>query len=151
FDISNNAQSVVTYTFISSDSDGLSWGIPLMNANEFLEMDPNEERRFAFTAPLPGCDIAESYAAAAKVPRGQYDFVDTVEEGNGLIRSPGQDARTIARVANRAEDVGYVKADTNGLESSNLSKRFLKVYALFLTISAHYQMRLIFQHTSQFI
>nr|GEZ98218.1 hypothetical protein [Tanacetum cinerariifolium] len=40
---SNNAQSAVTYTSISSDSDGPSWGIPLMNASEFSEMDPYEE------------------------------------------------------------------------------------------------------------
>nr|GEU32204.1 hypothetical protein [Tanacetum cinerariifolium] len=40
---SNNAQSAVTYTFISFDSDGPSWGIPLMNADEFLKMDPYEE------------------------------------------------------------------------------------------------------------
>nr|GFC80733.1 hypothetical protein [Tanacetum cinerariifolium] len=40
---SDNALSAVTYTSISSDSDGPSWGIPLMNAGEFLEMDPYEE------------------------------------------------------------------------------------------------------------
>nr|GEU63599.1 putative reverse transcriptase domain-containing protein [Tanacetum cinerariifolium]GEU81628.1 putative reverse transcriptase domain-containing protein [Tanacetum cinerariifolium] len=40
---SDNAQSAVTYTSISSDSDGPSWGIPLMNASEFPEMDPYEE------------------------------------------------------------------------------------------------------------
>nr|GFA83744.1 hypothetical protein [Tanacetum cinerariifolium] len=39
---SDNAQSAVTYTSISSDSDGQSWGIPLMNASEFPEMDPYE-------------------------------------------------------------------------------------------------------------
>nr|GEW67440.1 putative reverse transcriptase domain-containing protein [Tanacetum cinerariifolium] len=33
----------VTYTSISSDSDEPSWGIPLMNAGEFSEMDPYEE------------------------------------------------------------------------------------------------------------
>nr|GFD06926.1 hypothetical protein [Tanacetum cinerariifolium] len=42
-------------------------------------------------------------------PRGQYDFVDTVEAGQGLIHSPGHDARTIARATDRAEDVGYVR------------------------------------------
>nr|GFB99323.1 hypothetical protein [Tanacetum cinerariifolium] len=51
-----------------------------------------------------------SSAAAARAPRGQYDFIDTVEAGHGLIRSPGHDAQTIARAADRAEDVGYVKA-----------------------------------------
>ncbi|GJY06297.1 hypothetical protein Tco_0373351 [Tanacetum coccineum] len=51
-----------------------------------------------FLKPLMlACDVAESSAAAAaRAPRGQYDFVDTVEAGQGLIRSPGHDARTIA-------------------------------------------------------
>nr|GFB88633.1 hypothetical protein [Tanacetum cinerariifolium] len=40
---SDNAQSAVTYTSISSDSDGPSLGIPLMNADELREMDPYEE------------------------------------------------------------------------------------------------------------
>ncbi|GKA84490.1 hypothetical protein Tco_0806085 [Tanacetum coccineum] len=60
------------------------------------------QRRFVLTAPPPGCDVAESSAAAAaRAPRGQYDFVDTVEAGQGLIRSPGHDARTIARAADQ--------------------------------------------------
>ncbi|GKE95922.1 hypothetical protein Tco_1580777 [Tanacetum coccineum] len=63
-------------------------------------------RRFVLAAPPPGYDVAES-SAAARAPRGQYDFVDTVEARHGLIRSPGHDARTIARAADRAEDVGY--------------------------------------------
>nr|GFD02678.1 hypothetical protein [Tanacetum cinerariifolium] len=62
--------------------------------------DMPPRRRFVFTAPLPGCDVAES----------STDFVDTVKAGQGLIRSPGHDARTIARAADRAEDVGYVRA-----------------------------------------
>nr|GEW02624.1 reverse transcriptase domain-containing protein [Tanacetum cinerariifolium] len=40
---SDNAQSTVTYTSISFDSDGPSWGIPVINAGELLEMDPYEE------------------------------------------------------------------------------------------------------------
>nr|GFB13858.1 hypothetical protein [Tanacetum cinerariifolium] len=40
---SDNAQSAVTYMSISSNSDGPSWGIPLMNAGELSEMDPYEE------------------------------------------------------------------------------------------------------------
>ncbi|GKE42952.1 hypothetical protein Tco_1470236 [Tanacetum coccineum] len=40
---SDNTSSAVTYTSISSDSDGPSWGIPLMNAGELPEMDPYEE------------------------------------------------------------------------------------------------------------
>ncbi|GKB75004.1 hypothetical protein Tco_0936416 [Tanacetum coccineum] len=39
----DNASSTVTYTSISSDSNGLSWGIPLVNVGELPEMDPYEE------------------------------------------------------------------------------------------------------------
>nr|GEU76365.1 putative reverse transcriptase domain-containing protein [Tanacetum cinerariifolium] len=68
------------------------------------------QRRFAFTAPPLGCDVAESSAAAAaRAPRSQYDFVDTVEAGQGLIHSPSHDAWTIARAADRAKYVGYVR------------------------------------------
>nr|GFD33993.1 hypothetical protein [Tanacetum cinerariifolium] len=53
------------------------------------------EPRFVLTAPLPGCDVAESSAGgAARAPRSQYNFVDTVETGQGLIRSLGHDTRT---------------------------------------------------------
>ncbi|GKF51382.1 hypothetical protein Tco_0147849, partial [Tanacetum coccineum] len=41
--IGDNTSSVVTYTSISSNSDGPSWGIPLVNAGEISEMDPYEE------------------------------------------------------------------------------------------------------------
>ncbi|GKA12842.1 hypothetical protein Tco_0692388 [Tanacetum coccineum] len=41
---SDNASFVVTYTSVSSNSNRpSSWGIPLMNAGEILEMDPYEE------------------------------------------------------------------------------------------------------------
>nr|GEY43150.1 hypothetical protein [Tanacetum cinerariifolium] len=40
---SDNAPSAVTYTSISFDSDGPSWGILLINAGELPEMDPYEE------------------------------------------------------------------------------------------------------------
>ncbi|GJT37904.1 hypothetical protein Tco_0937769 [Tanacetum coccineum] len=41
---SDNASSAVTYTSVSSDSNGpSSWGIPLVNTGELPEMDPNEE------------------------------------------------------------------------------------------------------------
>nr|GEY01941.1 hypothetical protein [Tanacetum cinerariifolium] len=226
---SDNAQSAVTYTSISSDSDGPSWGIPLINAGEFPKMDPyeeiaqqgqvhplsptyvpdpmeldkhvpvhvlepehpeyhapsdddiqfedddedpkedpeeypseeqepeddnedpeedpNEEHEpedctetepleedetlalidalAAGSSPFPlpptspaydqaqlGCRAAmirESFAAA-KAPRSQYNFVDTVEAGHGLVRSPGHNAWTIARAADKAEDIGYVRA-----------------------------------------
>nr|GEW10964.1 hypothetical protein [Tanacetum cinerariifolium] len=74
-----------------------------------LEEDMPPRRRFILTAPLHRCDVAESFAVA-RPPRGQYDFVDTIEVGQGLIRIPSHDARTIARAADRAEDVGFVRA-----------------------------------------
>ncbi|GKD58276.1 hypothetical protein Tco_1295785 [Tanacetum coccineum] len=40
---SDNASSAVTYTSISSDSNGLSWGIPLVNTGKLPEIDPYEE------------------------------------------------------------------------------------------------------------
>nr|GFC83017.1 hypothetical protein [Tanacetum cinerariifolium] len=79
--------------------------------DDIPEEDMPPRRRFAFTAPLPRYDIAESSAAAAaRAPMSQYDFVDTIEAGQGLIRSPGHDAQTIARATDRAEDVGYARA-----------------------------------------
>ncbi|GJS70949.1 hypothetical protein Tco_0703790 [Tanacetum coccineum] len=36
-----------------------------------------------------------SAAAAARAPRGQYDFVDAIGAGQGLIRSPGHDVQTV--------------------------------------------------------
>nr|GFA85577.1 hypothetical protein [Tanacetum cinerariifolium] len=180
---SDNAQSAVTYTSISSNSDRPSWGIPLMNAGELPKMDPYEEvvqqgqvhplspayipdpmeldehapvyvpepQHLEYQAPpddgiqvedddedpekdpneehkSKGSDETEPFkedkiavtpppsrhqssaAAAARAPRSQYDFVDTVEAGPGLIRSPGHDTRTIARAADRAEDASYVRA-----------------------------------------
>ncbi|GJZ99302.1 hypothetical protein Tco_0671853, partial [Tanacetum coccineum] len=79
--------------------------------DDILEEDMPPQRRFVLAAPLPRCDVAESSATtAARAPRGQYVFVDTIEAGQGLIRSLGHDARTIARVVDRVEDVGYVRA-----------------------------------------
>ncbi|GJX84047.1 hypothetical protein Tco_0333528 [Tanacetum coccineum] len=40
---SDNALSAVTYTSISSDSNGPSWGIPLVNVGEIMEMDHYKE------------------------------------------------------------------------------------------------------------
>ncbi|GKF32798.1 hypothetical protein Tco_0102596, partial [Tanacetum coccineum] len=71
------------------------------------EEDMLPRGRFVLTASLPGCDIAESStAAAARASRSQYDFVDVVGTRQGLVRSLGHEAQTIARAADRAEDVG---------------------------------------------
>ncbi|GKC96202.1 hypothetical protein Tco_1161644, partial [Tanacetum coccineum] len=79
--------------------------------DDIPEKDMTTQRRFVLTAPLPGGDVAESSAtAAARPPRGQYDFVETVKAGQSLICNPSHDARTIVRAADKAEDVGYVRA-----------------------------------------
>ncbi|GKC40162.1 hypothetical protein Tco_1052546 [Tanacetum coccineum] len=49
--------------------------------DDFPEEDMPPQSRFVLAAPPPGCDVAESSAAAARPPRGQYDFFDTVEAG----------------------------------------------------------------------
>nr|GFA67979.1 hypothetical protein [Tanacetum cinerariifolium] len=77
--------------------------------DDIPDEDMPPRRRFVLTAPLPGCDVAES-SAAARASRGQYDFVDTVVAGQSLVRSLGHDAWTIARAIDKAEDVGYVRA-----------------------------------------
>nr|GEY02493.1 hypothetical protein [Tanacetum cinerariifolium] len=64
--------------------------------------------------PLPPNNLAYDQApletsAAARAPKGQYDFVDTVVAGQSLVRSPSHEAQTIARAADRAKDVGYVR------------------------------------------
>nr|GFB78599.1 hypothetical protein [Tanacetum cinerariifolium] len=106
---SDNALSTVTYTSISSDSDGPV--AMIHRKDDILEEDMPPRRRFALTGSPPGCDVAESLAtSAARAPRSQYDFVDTVEAGQGLIRSPGHDTRTIARATDREEDASYVRA-----------------------------------------
>nr|GFA23652.1 hypothetical protein [Tanacetum cinerariifolium] len=90
--------------------------------DDILVEDMPPRRIFALTGPSPGCDVAESSAAAAvRAPRSQYDFVDTVEAGQGLIRSPGHDTRTIARAADRAEDASYVRRQ----ESKNFYTQLL--------------------------
>nr|GEV55847.1 hypothetical protein [Tanacetum cinerariifolium] len=70
--------------------------------DDIPEKDMPPRRRFIFIAPPPGCDVAESSTTAARALRGQYDFVNTVEAGQGLIRSPGHDAQTIAKATDRA-------------------------------------------------
>nr|GEY50649.1 hypothetical protein [Tanacetum cinerariifolium] len=227
---SDNAQSAVIYTSIFSNSDGPSWGILLMNASEFLEIDPCEEvaqqgqahplsptyvlnpieldesvlvhvlepEHPEYHAPSdddvqfedddedpkkdpneehepedddedlneehdpkdedtrePSKDSYEtkpfeedetavtpppihqsSTVAAARAPRSQYDFVDTVEVGHGLIRSPGHDSQTIARVADKVEDVGYVRA----LQASE-RRMMTSIEEVSLRVNYHAQVR----------
>ncbi|GKA55670.1 putative reverse transcriptase domain-containing protein, partial [Tanacetum coccineum] len=87
--------------------------------------DMPPRRRFVHTALPPGCDIAESSAAAAaaRASRGQYDFVDTVGTGQGLVSSPGHNAWTITRAANRAEDVQARRRESEDFYTQLLDAR----------------------------
>ncbi|GKC35561.1 hypothetical protein Tco_1047945 [Tanacetum coccineum] len=104
--------------------------------DDIPEEDMPPRRRFVLTAPPPGCDVVESSAAAARAPKGQYDFVDAVESGQGLIRSPVQDARTIARAADKAKEVGYVRA----LQASE-HRMMTSIEEVNLRVSYHAQVR----------
>ncbi|GKA14838.1 hypothetical protein Tco_0694484 [Tanacetum coccineum] len=49
-----------------------------------------------------GIEILLAAWLAEIAPRGQYDFIDAIGAGQGLIRSPGHDVQTITRAADRA-------------------------------------------------
>ncbi|GJT58890.1 hypothetical protein Tco_1002423 [Tanacetum coccineum] len=73
-----------------TDADSINYPDDPEDGEEDDDGDPEEDPK--------------SSAAAARAPRRQYDFVDTVEVGQGLIRSPSHDAWTIDIVSDRAED-----------------------------------------------
>nr|GEU51407.1 hypothetical protein [Tanacetum cinerariifolium] len=160
---SDNAQSAVTYTSISSDSDGPSWvhvpepehpeyhassddDIQVKDDYEDLEEDPSEEHKpedndedpeedpneehededtkepFEGSAEteLPAYDQAPLGYRAAMIHM-RYDipeedmpprrrFILTAPPPGWFYSHPGHDTWTIARAADRAEDVGYVRA-----------------------------------------
>ncbi|GJW69281.1 hypothetical protein Tco_0123705, partial [Tanacetum coccineum] len=106
--------------------------------------DMPPQRRFVLTAPPPGCDVAESSAAAAaRAPRGQYDFVDDVEARQDLVCSPGHDTRTIARATDRAEDVGYVRA-------LQASKRRMMTFMKEVNLRVSYQAQVRMKESKEF-
>ncbi|GKF03441.1 hypothetical protein Tco_0030364, partial [Tanacetum coccineum] len=107
--IAEHAAAPITLTNPAYDQAPLDHRAAMIRMRDDIpKEDMPPQRRFVLTTPPPGCDVAES--SAARAPRRQYDFVDVVKAGQGLIRSPGHDAQTIARAADRAEDVGYVRA-----------------------------------------
>ncbi|GJR73382.1 putative reverse transcriptase domain-containing protein [Tanacetum coccineum] len=107
--IAKHAAAPIPPTNLTYDQAPLGHRAAMIRIRDDIpEEDMPPRRRFVLTTPPPGCDVAESSAAAARAPRGQYDFVDVVKAGQGLICSHGHDTRTIARAADRAEGVGYV-------------------------------------------
>ncbi|GKB13719.1 hypothetical protein Tco_0847642 [Tanacetum coccineum] len=66
---SDNTSSAVTYTSISSYSNELSWGIPLVNAGELPEMDPYEEvAQQGQAPPLPPAYVPDPIELDEHVP-----------------------------------------------------------------------------------
>nr|GEZ78412.1 hypothetical protein [Tanacetum cinerariifolium] len=88
--LSDNAQFAVTYTSISSDSDGPSWGIPLMNASEFLEIDPYEE------VPQQGQDPSKEHEP-------EDDDEDPEEDPNKEHKPEDEDTREPSKDSDETE------------------------------------------------
>ncbi|GKE68972.1 hypothetical protein Tco_1527044, partial [Tanacetum coccineum] len=76
---SDNASSTVTYTSVSSDSNGpSSWGISLVNAGEIPELDPYEEPYADDASPIaesPGY-IADSNSMEDDTDTDSIDYPD---------------------------------------------------------------------------
>ncbi|GKF33384.1 hypothetical protein Tco_0106584, partial [Tanacetum coccineum] len=101
---SDNASSAVTYTFISSNLNGVSWGIPLVNASELPKMDPYEEVSQQGQAPplslsyvedQPYADdaspTAESPGHIADSESIEEDFIDYLDEPEDDDEDPEED------------------------------------------------------------
>nr|GEV36063.1 putative reverse transcriptase domain-containing protein [Tanacetum cinerariifolium] len=105
--------------------------VMIRRRDDIPKEDMPPQRRFAFTAPPPRCDVAKSSTAAARAPRSQYDFVNTVEVGQGLICSPGHDTWTIARATDRAEDTHMSRIEWQRQSVEDLAvTQMMCIYAL---------------------
>ncbi|GKC78286.1 hypothetical protein Tco_1129060, partial [Tanacetum coccineum] len=89
---SENTSFTVTYTFISSDSNGLSWGIPLVNAGELPEMDPYEEVAQQGQAhPLSPAYVPDPMELDEHVPSMEEDYIDYPDEPEDDDEDPEED------------------------------------------------------------
>ncbi|GJZ15814.1 hypothetical protein Tco_0551491 [Tanacetum coccineum] len=78
--------------------------------------DMPPRRRFVLTAPPPGCDVVESFAAAAaRAPRGQYDFVDAIGAGQALQTSEHRMMTSIEEVNLRVSYQAQVRKQESGI------------------------------------
>ncbi|GJR67238.1 hypothetical protein Tco_0013303, partial [Tanacetum coccineum] len=92
--LSDNASSTVTYTSISSDSNGPSWGIPIVNADELPKMDPYEEvAQQGQVEDQPYTDdaslTAESPGYIADSDSMEEDSIDYLDEPKDDDKDPG--------------------------------------------------------------
>ncbi|GKF37608.1 hypothetical protein Tco_0114366, partial [Tanacetum coccineum] len=82
--ITKHAATLIPPTSSAYDQAPLGHKAAMIRMRDDIpEEDMPPRRRFVLTDPPPGCDVAESSAtaAAARAPRGQYDFFDTVKPG----------------------------------------------------------------------
>ncbi|GKB78027.1 hypothetical protein Tco_0944922 [Tanacetum coccineum] len=85
---SDNESSAVTYTSIYSDSNGPSWGIPLMDVSELPEMDPYKEPEHPeYHVPSDDDILVEDQpyaddASPTAESRGYIANSDSMEEGS---------------------------------------------------------------------
>ncbi|GJV62054.1 hypothetical protein Tco_1468154 [Tanacetum coccineum] len=79
--MSDSEHSTVSYTSISSDSDPLAWGIPLIDAGEVPEMDPYEEvSQQGHVAPLSPAYVPSPMELEHHVPMYIPEPVEGPEE-----------------------------------------------------------------------
>ncbi|GJX74831.1 putative reverse transcriptase domain-containing protein [Tanacetum coccineum] len=76
--------------------------------DDIPEEDMPPRRRFLITPPPPGCDVAES-STADRAPRDQYDFIDAIGAGQGLIRSSGLDVKTMLEFDRQEREIFYTQ------------------------------------------
>ncbi|GJS22297.1 hypothetical protein Tco_0450929 [Tanacetum coccineum] len=117
---SDNASSAVTYMSISSDLNGLSWGIPLVNAGELLEMDPYEEvSQKGQTPPLSPAYVPDTmeldehvpiYVPELKHPKYHVPTDDDIQV---------EDHPYADDASPTAESPGYI-ADSNSMEEDSI-------------------------------
>ncbi|GJQ99211.1 hypothetical protein Tco_0522196 [Tanacetum coccineum] len=83
---SDNASYALTYTSISSDSNRLSWGIPLVNVGELPKMDPYEEPYADDASPTAG-----SLGHMANSESMKEDFINYLYEPEDDNEDPEED------------------------------------------------------------
>ncbi|GKB68372.1 hypothetical protein Tco_0929784 [Tanacetum coccineum] len=83
--------------------------------DDIPEEDQPPQRRFVLTAPPPGCDIAESYAATARASRVADRAVDVRKQESEIFYTQLHDARTDRRDIRL--DIDVVRDQRTGYET----------------------------------
>ncbi|GKD27016.1 hypothetical protein Tco_1233230 [Tanacetum coccineum] len=118
---SNNASSTVTYTSVSSDSNRpSSWGIPLKNASEILDVDPYEEvaqqghAHLLSPAYVPDpIDLDEHVPLYAPEPEHPEHHVPSDDDSQAEDQPYAEDASPTAESPRYIADSDPIEDDTN--------------------------------------